>query len=269
MKPKLAWSYKTYANRFRDWLFHVEPLAAREYGQRSRNLLSTGTGALTSQPCDFALVQSMQQKAFQILGRAAFDPSYVDPHTGDNVLHALSRIQLDSTTTLLSKIKIFVSKDVDLNLHNRDQYTPLATFITERPFEAHENGIKLSKYLDALLWKDSHCRIPNRINVNMRNREGTTALYHAAIRGRPDSVRSLVDAGANVNATIVDDSRRRISILQAVMNAKAMAVLKKDDLLIHQFDNVIAYLQHGNAVENPMLTQERMVFDDMLKVMPM
>jgi hypothetical protein len=36
----------------------------------------------------------------------------------------------------------------------------------------------------------------------MRNREGATALYYAAIRARPDSVRSLIEAGANVNARL-------------------------------------------------------------------
>jgi hypothetical protein len=31
-----------------------------------------------------------------------------------------------------------------------------------------------------VLWKDARDRIPNRINVNMRNHEGATALYYAA-----------------------------------------------------------------------------------------
>ena len=60
----------------------------------------------------------------------------------------------------------------------------------------------MSKYLDALLWKDARRRVPNKINVNMKNREGATALYYAAVRARPDSVRSLIEAGANVNARI-------------------------------------------------------------------
>jgi ankyrin repeat protein len=34
----------------------------------------------------------------------------------------------------------------------------------------------------------------------MKDREGATALHSAAILGRPDSVRSLIEAGANVNA---------------------------------------------------------------------
>jgi len=42
--------------------------------------------------------------------------------------------------------------------------------------------------------------VPNHVNVNMKDREGATALHAAAVRGRPDSVRSLVEAGGCVNA---------------------------------------------------------------------
>ena len=53
------------------------------------------------------------------------------------------------------------------------------------------------------------------------------------------------------------------------MNAKAMAVLQKDTLQVYQFDNVIAYLQHDNAVEEPTAVEERRVWDAMVRVMPM
>lgn len=133
------------------------------------------------------------------------DPSYVDSDTGDNVLHALAKIKIPERGALLTKIREYVLKGVDLNLHNRERESPLAAFIKERPFLGKENdetGATMSKYLDALLWKDARQRIPNKINVNMRNREGATALYYAAIRARPDSVRSLIEAGANVNARL-------------------------------------------------------------------
>jgi ankyrin repeat protein len=60
----------------------------------------------------------------------------------------------------------------------------------------------MSKYLDAILWKTTNERIFNNINVNMKDREGATALHCAAVRGRPDSTRSLIEAGANVNARL-------------------------------------------------------------------
>jgi ankyrin repeat protein len=154
---------------------------------------------------DFATTQDRQEKAWKILRHASTQPSYVDPETGDNILHALARLKLPERNSLLSKIREYVLMDIDLNLHNRDRDCPLAAFISERPFLGKENdetGATMSKYLDALLWKDVRRRIPNRINVNMRNREGATALYYAAIRARPDSVRSLIDAGANVNARL-------------------------------------------------------------------
>ena len=154
---------------------------------------------------DFKLTQSRQEKSFELLGRAQTDPSYVDPDTGDHILHALAKIKMPERLALLTKIQEYVLKDVDLNLHNRERDSPLHAFIKERPFLGRENdetGATMSKYLDALLWKDARQRIPNKINVNMRNREGATALYYAAIRARPDSMRSLIEAGANVNARL-------------------------------------------------------------------
>lgn len=174
--------------------------------------LGLDAGGIAANRNDFALNQLRQDTAWEILGRAHIDhPSYVDPATGDNVFHALARIHLADSSYLLSKIQDFVSKDVDLNRLNRDKYSPLVAFITERPvLEKHgqESGAVFSKYLDALLWKDPQRRIPNKINVNLRNREGATALYYAAVRGRPDSVRSLIEAGANVNVRIGPSSQK-------------------------------------------------------------
>lgn len=168
---------------------------------------SSKTQSNSRSPLDgeFAVTQKRQQKAWDILGRASVEPSYIDPDTGDNVLHALARLKLDKSGKLLSKIQKFVKKEIDLNLPNQDRDSPLASFISERPFLGKyedETGATMSKYLDALLWKDARHRIPNRINVNMRNHEGATALYYAAIRARADSVRSLIEAGANVNARL-------------------------------------------------------------------
>lgn len=158
---------------------------------------------------DFEHNEERQKRAWEILNRASTAPSYVDPETGDNALHALARLRFSQTgfhMKILSEIRNFVSKDgADLNLHNRERDSPIAAFICEEHFrgiKGDETGATMSKYLDALLWKDPLRRIPNKINVNMRNREGATALYYAAVRGRPDSVRSLIEAGANVNATL-------------------------------------------------------------------
>jgi hypothetical protein len=217
---------KQYSDRFRDWLFPVE--CQRE--NRVKELYTLVIESLESKPTvppprvqpiqpkfvpparpevldlkssDFTYNQLKQQQAFQIMERSNMDSSHVDPETGDNILHALSRIQLNSATALLSKIQDATANGADLNLHNRDGYSPLVAFIVNRPFQEHsETGAILSKYLDALLWKDNKRRIPNKINVNMRNRKGATALYYAAIRGRLDSVRSLIEAGANVNARL-------------------------------------------------------------------
>lgn len=236
----------------------------------------------------FSATQERQDKAYAILGRASVEPSYVDPETGDNILHALSRLRLPEKGSLLSKIHDFVAKDVDLNVHNKERDSPLVAFIRERPFlgvESEETGATMSKYIDALLWKDARRRIPNKINVNMKNREGATALYYAAIRARPDSVRSLIEAGANVNARIGKIPRtasrsenangqtgvdgQRTSILRATRNAKAEAVLTKHELKIHLFDNVISYLEHDGAVSDPTIMEERGVCANSVRIMPM
>lgn len=67
---------------------------------------------------------------------------------------------------------------------------------------------------------------------------------------------------------IVDVDGHKISILQATMNAKAKAVMQKDIVQVIQFDNVISYLEHNHAVEDPTAVEERRVFEGMIKVMP-
>ncbi|PVH83761.1 hypothetical protein DL98DRAFT_103771 [Cadophora sp. DSE1049] len=218
----------------------------------------------------FAIHQTRQDQAYKILGKASIEPSYVDPDTGDNILHALSRLRLPESGSLLEKIRDFISKDIDLNVHNKDRDSPLAAFIRERPFlgvESDETGATMSKYLDALLWKDARHRVPNKINVNMKNREGVTALYYAAVRARPDSVRSLIEAGANVNARIVVNGQP-ISVLQATLNAKTKAVYDKHEVKIHLFDNVISYLEHDGAVADPTVMLERGVCGNSVTTMP-
>lgn len=66
----------------------------------------------------------------------------------------------------------------------------------------------MSKYLDLILWKNIKEHLHNNINVDMKDREGATALHCAAVRGRPDPTRSLIEAGANVNARLGNSSPR-------------------------------------------------------------
>lgn len=166
---------------------------------------------------EFRSQQATQIKAQNIVLQARHQPTYVD-QSNDNVLHALSRLKAGNDTLLnlgftasdpstqrqgkliLMSLEYFIPRGVDLNLHNRDGCFPLKAFICERPRGEEETGATLSKYLDAILWRDSKARIPNNVNVNLKDREGATALHAAAIRGRPDSVRTLIEAGGNVNA---------------------------------------------------------------------
>jgi hypothetical protein len=149
---------------------------------------------------EWRLQHSKQIDAHKIIEKALHHPRYVDPETGDNVVHAFSRLK--SSNDILLYLQCFIPRDVDLNLHNREGKHPLMSFICDRPREEGETGATMSKYLDAILWKTPKERISNKINVNMKDRDGVTALHSAAIRGRPDSARSLIDAGANVNARL-------------------------------------------------------------------
>lgn len=171
---------------------------------------------------DWRLQRVKQIKAQNILHEARLNPGYRDPESDDNVLHALSRLKSSNDTLLnlahfdspdatmkpqnregnqvLLNLEHFVPRGVDLNLQNREGDYPLKSFICDRPWEDNETGATMSKYLDAMLWKSLKQRVKNNINVNLKDREGSTALHCAAVRGRPDSVRSLIEAGANVNA---------------------------------------------------------------------
>ncbi|RDL38675.1 uncharacterized protein BP5553_03015 [Venustampulla echinocandica] len=190
-------------------------------------------------------------KANKIIEHAYKEPKYIDPDTGDTVVHALSR--LNPSDDIISWLEYFVSRDVDLNLHNRQGKYPLISFIGDRPWEESETGATMSKYLDAIIWKNPKERIKNNINVNMRDRQGATALHGVAIRGRPDSTRSLIEAGANVNAR----ADNGLSVLQAAFDALDGAVLRNDGVLAHLLKEVISHLQHAGAVIDPMSLQER------------
>jgi hypothetical protein len=172
---------------------------------------------------EWSFSQFKKIQSQDVVLEARNNPAYVDPESGDNVLHALSRLR--SSNDVLLRLEHFNSKEtnvvdlhkregnqillnleyiiprgIDLNLHNREGSHPLRSFICDRPAEENETGATISKYLDRILWKDSTERLSNHVNVNMKDREGATALHHAAVCGRPDAVRSLLEAGANANA---------------------------------------------------------------------
>jgi hypothetical protein len=171
---------------------------------------------------EWRLQRVKQIKAQDIVLEARYRPSYVDPETGDNAVHALSRLEASNDILLklehfnlkdnklnlhnregnyiLLNLEYFIARGIDLNLLNLEGIHPLRSFIRERPGKGSETGATMSKYLDTILGKDLTERLRNKVKVNMKDREGATALHSAAILGRPDSVRSLIEAGANVNA---------------------------------------------------------------------
>jgi ankyrin repeat protein len=148
-----------------------------------------------------------QMNAYNTIVKAHKNPHYVDSTTKDTVLHALSRVNVQSRgimqkNDIIQDLLQFVTRGVNLNRHNRDGHHPLAAFICNQGFRGSETGATMAKYIDILLWKGGKHGDRNDINVNMMNRDGATALYEAAIQAQSDSVRSLIEAGANVNARL-------------------------------------------------------------------
>ncbi|KAE9368274.1 ankyrin [Stipitochalara longipes BDJ] len=242
--------------------------------QRHSAKHSSDTTSENLSPDEWRLERVKQIKAQDIVLEARYRPSYIDPSTGDNAVHALSR--LESTNDILLKLEHFTLKDsatlhnregnyillnleyfiargIDLNLLNLEGSHPLRSFIRERPGKGKETGATMSKYLDTILGKDLEERLRNKVKVDMKDREGATALHSAAILGRPDSVRSLIEAGACVNAR----SDNELSVLQATHHALDEAVKHDDHVLVYLVKEVIAHLEHAGAVLDPSSLQER------------
>ncbi len=134
-----------------------------------------------------------------LIVEAQNNPHYVDGTTKDTVLHALSIVSMQHHE-IMRYLRQFVLGDVNLNRHNCEGHHPLLAFICNQSFRVSETGATMAKYIDILLWKGGKHGDLTDINVNMMSRNGTTALYEAAIRAQSDAVRSLIEAGANVNA---------------------------------------------------------------------
>lgn len=135
------------------------------------------------------------------------NPQSFDRKSKDTILHVLSRVNVELSRSIQSSdvikyIRDFVTKGANRNWHNAEGQTPLTAFISNKDLRGSETGATMAKYLDVLLLKESESVQLNEFNIDMMNRRGATALYEAAIRGQAHSVRSLIEAGANVNARL-------------------------------------------------------------------
>jgi hypothetical protein len=149
--------------------------------------------------------QLKQMNAYNTIVKAHENPRYMDSTTKDTVLHALSRVIVPSRgvmqrNDIIQDLRQFVARGVNLNWHNRDGHHPLAAFICNQDFRGSETGATMAKYIDIVLGKGAKHDDGNDINVNMMTRSGSTALCEAAMQAQSDPVRSLIEAGANVNA---------------------------------------------------------------------
>jgi hypothetical protein len=221
-----------------------------------------------------------QMDAYNIIVKAHKNPRYVDRRTQDTALHALSRVNVQSKgamqkSDIIQDLLHFVARGVNLNRHNRDGHHPLAAFICNQEFRGSETGAIMARYIDIMLWRGGKHGDGNDINVDMMTGSGSTAICEAAIQALSDPVRSLIEAGANVNARmsktdslvvikfldtddlLLDSDPRGLSVLQATLAARDKAVLANDRIRMHMFKEVISHLELAGAVTHPTSLQER------------
>lgn len=151
-------------------------------------------------------MSEMGRDVLNTIKKAREDPNSFNKRTKDTILHWLSE-NAQSTGTfqmndIIRGLRDLVAQGVNLNWHNREGHHPLSAFICNQKLRGNEMGVILAKFIESLLWKIGKHGDRNFINVNMMNRRGATALCEAAIRAQLDSVRSLIEAGANVNARL-------------------------------------------------------------------
>lgn len=167
-----------------------------------------------------------------LIFEAQNNPHYVDGTTKDTVLHALSIVKMPSHE-IIRYLREFVVKGVNLNRHNRDGHHPLAAFICNKGFRGSETGATMAKYIDILLGKGGKHGDRSDINVNMMSRDGTTALYEAAVRAQSDTVRSLIEAGANVNARMSKINNHTLIMFSAVTDS-SQTMIQEDQVFFRQ-----------------------------------
>jgi ankyrin repeat protein len=117
----------------------------------------------------------------------------VEDCIGRNALHCLvsepRACSLEDSQTRLAQLKEYVCFGADLNHYDCAGRTPLLACIIDAPSGTDESVTKIA--VEIL------CR--SGANVNNRDRDGNTALYHAIRKGFCDCVAILLQHGAHVN----------------------------------------------------------------------
>jgi ankyrin repeat protein len=152
------------------------------------------------------------EKAHDNIEEARKDAFYVDRSTKDNALHSLARVNTHGDARrypIADLLKFFVSSGVNLNHHNREGHHPLSAFICYQYMRSEndgdETGATTAEFLKIMLSKTGKLGRRddlNKINVDMMNRRGATALHEAACCGQWECVKLLIEAGANMNARL-------------------------------------------------------------------
>jgi ankyrin repeat protein len=148
----------------------------------------------TSEPGN--AVQEMQNRIV-VLRHSSPHTSNAKPNVEDcigrNALHYLvsepPACSFEDSQTRLAQLKQYISFGADLNHYDSAGRTPLLACIIDAPSGTDESVTKIA--VEILCHSGA--------NVNNRDRDGNTALYHAIRKGFCDCVTILLRYGAHVN----------------------------------------------------------------------
>lgn len=178
----------------------------------------------------------------------AYDDRLVEDAEGNNGLHCLAEVDFSLETSMISAPSSPISEkkrkrgqsatstehvptpierragflwnlldpklgetvQIDVNHYNKAGHTPLMAFATHLTDAADKSGEQTGRIIDDLLEK--------RACIDMRNRQGETALLMAARAGNKNVVSKLVERGANLY-TRDKNGRGIMAVLEAQIEA--------------------------------------------------
>ncbi|KAM3086709.1 hypothetical protein ACMFMG_000833 [Clarireedia jacksonii] len=150
-------------------------------------------------------IQEMQNRLAVLRHSNPHTPN-VEDCIGRNALHCLvsepRACSFEDSQTRLAQLKECIFFGADVNHYDSAGRTPLLACIIDSPSATDESVTKIAvKML---------CQ--SGANVNNRDRDGNTALYHAIRKGYCDCVATLLQHGAHVNRRAADGrSYRRLA----------------------------------------------------------
>lgn len=154
------------------------------------NLLDTAENVISSASSFDVHTFKLHYPTFDlsVADEADSNPHYKQAVTNNNILHVLSRLQLDPQVRLDRLVK-FIGRGTCPSDYNKNGDLPLTLFATQ--------GLDKEPYVETIL-KALESR--GLGGLHMRNRMGETALHCACVGGHHFIASVLINGGSNVNS---------------------------------------------------------------------